>query len=37
LEIKIIDEEGHIVPVGTPGEYCVRGYSLMKKYWNDPE
>lgn len=38
LEIKIIDPEtGNIVPRGTPGEFCVRGYSVMQKYWNNPE
>ncbi|MEE1898549.1 AMP-binding protein [Flavobacterium rakeshii] len=38
LEIKIIDPEtGHIVPKGQPGELCTRGYSVMLKYWNNPE
>lgn len=38
LEIKIIDPEtGNIVPTGTHGEFCVRGYSVMQKYWNNPE
>ena len=35
LEIKIVDEDGRIVPRGTPGEYCLRGYSVMAGYWND--
>ena len=36
LEIKIIDPlTGKIVPVGEKGELCTRGYSVMKKYWND--
>jgi fatty-acyl-CoA synthase len=36
LEIKIIDPAtGHIVPVGTPGELCSRGYSVMLGYWNN--
>ena len=34
-EIKIIDTEGRVVPVGTPGELCTRGYSSMLGYWND--
>jgi fatty-acyl-CoA synthase len=25
-EIKLIDEQGKIVPVGQRGEVCVRGY-----------
>lgn len=38
LEIKIIDpESGIVVPIGTPGELCTRGYSVMLGYWNDPE
>ncbi len=27
LEVKIVDVEGRIVPVGTPGELLTRGYS----------
>jgi fatty-acyl-CoA synthase len=37
LEVKIVDEHGHLVPLGTPGELCTRGYSVMLGYWNDPE
>ncbi|WP_419870942.1 AMP-binding protein [Chryseobacterium sp. CT-SW4] len=37
LEIKIIDEKGKIVKRGEHGELCTRGYSVMLKYWNDPE
>ena len=36
LEVKIVDEQGRIVPRGTPGELCTRGYSVMLGYWNDP-
>ncbi|MFK4794181.1 AMP-binding protein [Sphingobium sp. ZW T5_29] len=36
LECKIIDENGAIVPRGTAGELCTRGYSVMMGYWNDP-
>jgi fatty-acyl-CoA synthase len=40
VEIKIIDPEpgpmqGLIVPRGTSGELCTRGYSVMLGYWND--
>ena len=37
LEVKIVDEAGRIVPVGTKGELCTRGYSVMQGYWADPE
>ncbi|MBT2622982.1 AMP-binding protein [Chryseobacterium sp. ISL-6] len=37
LEIKIIDETGKVVERGEHGELCTRGYSVMLKYWNDPE
>ena len=37
VEVKVIDEEGLVVPRGMPGEFCTRGYSLMLGYWNDPE
>ena len=36
LEVKIVDAEGRIVPRGTPGELCTRGYSVMLGYWADP-
>jgi fatty-acyl-CoA synthase len=35
IEIKIIDAEGKTVPRGETGEFCTRGYSVMKGYWND--
>ncbi|MGQ1787794.1 MULTISPECIES: AMP-binding protein [unclassified Saccharicrinis] len=38
IELKIIDPEtGKIAPRGTRGELCTRGYSVMLKYWNNPE
>lgn len=38
VEIKIIDpESGAIVPRGTAGELCTRGYSVMLGYWDNPE
>ena len=37
VEIKIVDTDGRIVPPGTPGELCTRGYSVMLGYWDDAE
>jgi fatty-acyl-CoA synthase len=36
-EIKIVDPStGRIVRRGEPGEFCARGYLVMRGYWNDP-
>jgi fatty-acyl-CoA synthase len=36
VEVKIIDPEtGRVMPRGTPGELCTRGYSVMLGYWAD--
>jgi fatty-acyl-CoA synthase len=37
VQVKIIDEHGKVVPRGTPGELCTRGYSVMQGYWGEPE
>lgn len=38
LEIKIINPEtGKIVNRSENGELCTRGYSVMLKYWDNPE
>lgn len=37
LEVKIVDAEGRIVPCGSSGELCTRGYSVMTGYWDDAE
>ena len=38
LEIKVVDPStGAVVPNGTPGELCTRGYSVMLGYWNDDD
>lgn len=37
VEVKIVDEEGDTVARGEKGEFCTRGYSVMKGYWGDDE
>jgi len=38
LETKVVDPEtGDVVPRGTSGELCTRGYSVMAGYWEQPE
>lgn len=38
VELKIVDPEtGEEVPLGEPGEICVRGPLVMQKYYNKPE
>jgi fatty-acyl-CoA synthase len=37
VEVKIVDDQGRIVPRGVPGELCTRGYSVMRGYWDDAE
>jgi fatty-acyl-CoA synthase len=38
LEVKVTDPEtGRVLPRGTPGELCTRGYSVMLGYWDEPD
>jgi fatty-acyl-CoA synthase len=38
VEIKVIDPEtGLVLPRGSHGELCTRGYSVMLGYWDEPE
>lgn len=37
VEVKIVDDQGRIVPRGEKGQLLTRGYSVMAGYWNDPE
>ena len=36
-EMKLIDDDGNEVPVGTPGEIAIRGPQVMDGYWQRPE
>ena len=36
-EAKVVGPDGTTVPVGEQGEYCSRGYAVMRGYWDDPE
>jgi fatty-acyl-CoA synthase len=38
VEAKVVDPEtGEILGVNTPGEFCARGYNIMKGYYKDAE
>ena len=37
VEVKVVDQQGKLVPCGETGELLTRGYSVMRGYWNDEE
>lgn len=37
IEIRLVDDDGAIVPRGDPGEICVRGYNVTTGYLEDPK
>jgi fatty-acyl-CoA synthase len=37
VDVKIVDDNGDEVPVGTVGELWAKGPTIIKSYWNKPE
>ena len=37
VEVKVVNQDGKVVPSGETGELLTRGYSVMRGYWNDEE
>ncbi|PRY90361.1 AMP-binding protein [Mongoliibacter ruber] len=36
-DVKVIDDDGNLLPVGEKGELCIKGPQVMKGYWMRPE
>ena len=36
-ELSLLDDDGHEVPLGTPGEIAIKGPQVMAGYWQRPD
>lgn len=37
VEVKVVDDNFNELPANTPGEIVIRGYNVMKGYFEDPK
>jgi len=37
VSVRIVDDDGELVGPGEPGEILVRGFNVMREYFEDPE
>ncbi len=36
-DVRLIDDQGNEVPLGSPGELCAQGPQVMQGYWQRPD
>jgi malonyl-CoA/methylmalonyl-CoA synthetase len=36
VEVRLVDEDGRLVPSGTPGEIQVKSHGVFLEYWQNP-
>ncbi|MCF2149114.1 acyl-CoA synthetase [Desmonostoc muscorum LEGE 12446] len=37
VEVRLVDENGELAPLGTPGEIQVKGATVFREYWQNPQ